>query len=140
MAIYIKNIRDAKSDETVWAIVRSIKNCTSNMIQVQDLSPSKELFYDYLKWKRYGTWNINKFNDEYVRRFISEIKSNDRAIMLLDMLMNIGAHSDVTLVCFCKDESMCHRSIIAGILQGFGADVVAGGDYSEYYSRFMLGY
>lgn len=42
------------------------------------------------------------------------------------------------LACFCGDETLCHRSIVAGLLQGAGADVrlASGADYSRYFEAF----
>lgn len=44
----------------------------------------------------------------------------------------------VGLACFCGDETLCHRSIVAGLLQGAGADVrlASGADYSRYFEAF----
>ena len=135
--IYVKNLRQASVDKNVWAIVRSLKN-PGRMTQVADLSPSKRLFWDYLSWKKAGNWNAEKFMNSYAPRFMSELKANLKAIQLLKDLTRRDPGDDVTLVCFCDDEALCHRSIIAGILQGAGASISAGSDYSRYYEQFDI--
>lgn len=135
--VQIKNIRETKKGENVWAIVRSLKS-PGTMKQVADLSPSKYLFWKYLDWKKAGKWNHDTFETMYVTTFLRELRANPAAIDLLRQLARMPADEDVTLVCFCDDETLCHRSIIAGILQGAGANIAlkSGADYSRYYSMF----
>jgi uncharacterized protein YeaO (DUF488 family) len=91
---------------------------------------SRELWKKYIKDK-----NVNR--SEYSRLYIEEIKDNPQAIQLLQTLsffVNdenhgkkpntqlqqeqqkiyelIQKHENVTLLCHCKDEKFCHRSIV----------------------------
>ena len=47
----IKSVWPGNYDE-VWAVVRSLKSNPKQLWQVQELSPSTSLFYDYLSWKK----------------------------------------------------------------------------------------
>lgn len=139
--IIIKNIRDAKSEpcDEIWAIVRSMKSKSAGIEQVQDLSPTWDLFKKYRALKEQGDWNEQTFQEIYVPQFLRELKANRNAINLLNKLYSADKRGEtICLVCFCPNEAMCHRSIIAGLLQGVGCDVrtETGADYSKYFTMF----
>jgi uncharacterized protein YeaO (DUF488 family) len=100
----------------------------------KELAPSRELWKKYVKDK-----NIDW--PEYSRLYIEEIKDNPKAIQLLQTLaffINdrnnrnkphlqlqqeqqeiydlIQKHDTVTLLCHCKDEKFCHRSIVKDMI------------------------
>lgn len=138
--IRITNISHAdRSFDENWAIVRSMKNKSDWIKQVTELSPSTDLFFKYRKLAENGNWNKDSFADIYVPQFISELKTNTAARDMLNYLYEqdkLG--KNICLVCFCTDETLCHRSIIAGILRGGGANVVTdtNNDYSEYFDMY----
>lgn len=129
------NIGHSDVADEVWAIVRSDKRVPSWMKHVPELSPSWELFKQYLTWRDCGHWNKDTFEREYVPRFLDEFKNGDSDLLCtLAYLKELDqSGKNIWLVCFCADETMCHRSIVAGILQGLGFNV-AGNDYSKYYN------
>lgn len=123
--ITITNIRNANPsfDET-WAIVRSMKHKSKWIKQVPDLSPTTDLFFTYRSLLLTGKWNQQTFDKIYTPRFITDLKRNTVAKQCLEYLYNAdqsGKH--ICLVCFCANEALCHRSIIAGILAGSGCQV-----------------
>lgn len=130
--IFIDNIRKPRTEE-IWAIVRSMKN-PGKMIWVPDLSPTQNLFYQYLKWRDAGHWNEQTFQRLYVPQFLKEAKANPNFHKFIQQLTQ--SDHDISLICFCTDETLCHRSIVAGILQGLGANVSAQNDYSHYYELY----
>jgi uncharacterized protein YeaO (DUF488 family) len=92
------------------------------------------LWKDYIKDKKID-WT------EYSRRYIEEIKDNPQALKLLQTLAFIvndrnhrkkplgqlqqeqqkifdliQKHDTATLLCHCKDEKFCHRSIVKDII------------------------
>lgn len=127
-------------DET-WAIVRSLKKPIKGVKQVADLSPSNNLFYSYLNWKKQGIWNAETFETKYVPTFIKELKANPNVQPLLAELVDKAkAGKNICLLCFCPDETLCHRSIIAGLLQGVdGVKVITNtnNDYSKYMKMYF---
>lgn len=136
--IYIRRISEvAKNqfDETL-AIVRSMKNKSEWIRQEALLSPSKDLFFKYLDLSKRGEWNENAFQNIYVPQFLRELKSNKDAVDLLNSVYRNGRNKNIALCCFCIDENLCHRSIIAGLLQGAGAKVDAKDDYSRYFDMY----
>ena len=72
-----------------------------------ELAPSKELKNAFIKYKTL-TWS------EYVGRYTDEIKNNPKAQKALEKLSNYDG--TVTLLCHCKDENLCHRSIVKQII------------------------
>ena len=103
----------------------------------KELAPSRELWKKYVKDK-----NIDW--PEYSKLYIEEIKENPQAIQLLQTLsffVNdknhrnkphtqlqqeqqkiydlIQKHGNVTLLCHCKDEKFCHRSIVKDLILNF---------------------
>ena len=139
--IAIRRISNVKPDEfdEVWAIVRSMKQPSSWIKQVTALSPEKSIFWHYLDLKKAGNWNENTFATDYVPAFISQLHNDPEAINMLNTLYQLDkAGKNICLVCFCMDETMCHRSIIAGLLQAVGCNVVTetGNDYRKYYDLF----
>ncbi len=137
----IKNIDKHVCSEEHWIIVRSLKNPiptpannpNSIVKQVAALSPSRELFYWYLNEKKAGRWGKNAFETGYVPRFINEIQKNRAAKALLTQLTIASDVHDITLYCFCPDETLCHRSIVAGILLGLGAKIDCDPSYKRYF-------
>lgn len=133
--IKIGNIRtlDPKFNGKQYLIVRSLKNPIKYAEQMIELSPSKQLFFDYLKWKKKGIWNEVTFKEQYLPRFLHELKNNSKAIQDLKRLIELDKNSeDVRLVCFCTDANMCHRRIIASILAENGANVVTDTKLDKY--------
>lgn len=107
-----KDISD-KYDE-VWLIVRSLKsvpNCNVPIYHVPALSPSPELFQCYLSWRDAGMWNKDMFERRYKPMFLKEMEQPE-AIGMLKILRERAEDKHILLVCYCKDEEMCHRSLV----------------------------
>lgn len=132
--ITITNIREmgGKRYDEVWGIVRSMKPM-DGVRQVQVLSPSWELFKKYRNLVESGSWNRNAFQSLYVPQFLEEMHSKEASYILNKLYLMDKAGKNICLFCFCTDESLCHRSIIAGLLQGAGCNVEGiAADYSHY--------
>jgi len=124
---------------TCYAIIRSMTYPIANVAQLDVLSPSKDLFFWYRRMEKAGKWNRHAFDDEYVPRFLAEISSNPAARRTLNDLIRRSRDGEhIALACYCGNESMCHRSIVAGLFSGTGVDVRtdSGRDYSAYYAQY----
>lgn len=137
--IFIGRINEVKPNEydETYAIVRSMKNPSPWIKQLPVLSPSKDLFVKYLTLKKTGRWNAETFKTIYLPQFLDEMRTEAALDALNKLCRNSQAGKRIALVCFCTDETLCHRSIVAGILQGAGADVklTSDTDYSHYYKK-----
>ena len=127
----IRNVNHAAYDE-VWAIVRSLKN-PGRMKHVPELSPSWALFKKYMQLRHAGQWNADTFKSVYVPVFLKEMSGMEPQRKLSELARLDRQGKRICLCCFCRDETLCHRSIIAGILQCAGIRVQGiKGDYSKY--------
>ena len=139
--IRITNIRNIGLNyDEVWAIVRKMKGSSSAIRQITGLSPSPDLFFKYRSLEKEGNWNADTFRSVYLPQFLKEIYESKEARFLLNQLyLRDKQERNVCLVCFCADETLCHRSIVAGLLQGVGCNVVTDtdNDYTEYYQMFL---
>lgn len=133
--ITITNIRNVKPNQydEVWAIVRSLKNKAQHIKHVPELSPSWDLFKQYLRLRDSGQWNAAAFKSIYVPAFLREMQAEQARKKISELVELDRQGKKICLVCFCYDETLCHRSIIAGILQCMGVQVQGvKGDCSEY--------
>lgn len=138
--IIVTSIASASRTEfdKTYAIVRSMKNQSPWIEQLPVLAPSKDLFFKYRNWVTNGEWNHEKFRSGYVPQFLREMTAQPARTMLNELYRRSGEGEHIQLCCFCTDETLCHRSIIAGLLQGAGANVwlSSGADYSGYFEQY----
>ena len=140
--IDILAIKDVKYEDynEIWAIVRSLKHPNPHIEQIQDLSPSWDLFSKFQNLKKAGNWNQKTFQEIYVPQFLNEMKSKNARKRLNELYLKDRAKKRIALICFCPDESLCHRSIIAGLLQGCGCEVTGvKQDYAAYFKAYKKG-
>lgn len=115
------DIGKVKCDE-VWLIVRSLKSLKTfpqasvPVFHVPDLSPSWELFTAFQNKKKAGQWNKDTFENWYKPIFLKEMEER-KAIVQLSRLRTESFRKDILCVCFCRDESMCHRSLVKSIIE-----------------------
>lgn len=74
------------------------------------LSPSKELLYraKYIEKMDFGM---------YRALFLKEILNNPKALKRIEELREIAKEKLVFLICYEKDSSKCHRSIVKDIIE-----------------------
>ena len=131
----IPNIRIYDYDE-VWWFVRSPDSLPQEEKLVQSLAPSRELFLKYREAFHAGQFGPEFFQNVYVSQFIAELSKNEDAKENLDYLRRKGSRREIVLGCYCEEEALCHRSIIAGILLGMGAEIDTSTEYKKYYEMF----
>lgn len=119
----ISNIHKGEYD-FVYALVRYMR-FSEWIIHVPELSPSVELFTYFRQSKNNGTWGKDTFDNYYKPKFIDQINNDPRALEKLNEIINLDKEGkSIALVCFCKDEDICHRSIIADMLKDNGVNVI----------------
>ena len=143
MMIDVRNIREVKYDDydEVWACVRSLKNpeLASKVKQVAELSPSQYLFHLYLETKRARSFNQKWFNEVYVPQFLKEMHYPEAKQKLNELFVADRAGKRICICCFCEEEELCHRSILAGLVQGCGCNVTGvKHDYSAYFLEYRI--
>jgi len=81
-----------------------------------ELAPSAELVKIAQQAADEKAWNA------FVRRYRSEMKKPEAA-RLLDLLSALSHQTDLSVGCYCEDESRCHRSVLRELLAEHGARV-----------------
>lgn len=127
---------DAQLYDENWLIVRSLKSLPAGAVHRPELSPSRSLFFKYLDVKKIGQFNEPWFQQVYVPTFLKELIQDRQNFLLLDQLYRDSFTKNILLACFCTDETLCHRSIVAGLLAGAGAQITCNPAYKTYYGMF----
>jgi len=98
--------------------VRKEEYSSKNIYDVwfPNLSPSEPLLKEGLAAKDEKSWKAFK------RKFLAEMKLPG-ASKDLDLLAALSHRTNMSIGCYCKDESRCHRSILRELLTERGADV-----------------
>ena len=81
-----------------------------------NLAPSEPLLKQAQAAKDEKSWQAFK------RNFLAELKS-PQASKDLDLLAALSHQTNMSLGCYCEDESRCHRSILRELLVQRGAEV-----------------
>ena len=132
----ISNICASDYDE-IWWIVRFPDSQPHREKLVQSLAPSRELFLKYREAFHAGLFGPEFFQTIYVPQFIAELSKNKETEDNLGYLCQESSRKNIVLGCYCENEPLCHRSIIAGILLGMGAKIQTNPEYRKYYEIFQ---
>jgi uncharacterized protein YeaO (DUF488 family) len=81
------------------------------------LSPSARLVSAALRARDARAWKA------FERRFRAEMHRPD-ASRTLDLLAALSHHADLSVGCYCEDETRCHRSILRALLKARGAAIL----------------
>ena len=134
----VSELNEYQYDEN-WLIVRKPDEIPAFVKHEPLLSPSPELFRKYRKAFHAGLFNQEYFDQVYVPQFLKELAMNEKAMGISEVLVTNSFHKDILLACYCEDESMCHRSIIGGVLLGMSADIEKVDKYKRYNDIFRGG-
>lgn len=130
----IRDINDTFNEN--WLIVRSLKKQPRNTIWLPDLSPNTQLFFAYRDAEKAGQFNQEWFQAYYVPAFLRQIENDGNAKKLLNQLYVESRTKNILLACFCTDETLCHRSIVGGLLAGANASIRCNPEYKKYYDMY----
>ncbi|MGI9316045.1 MAG: DUF488 domain-containing protein [bacterium] len=99
--------------------VPKVEYSTRNIYDVwfPNLSPSEEILKQFFPITDEKRWRSFK------RRFLAEMKAPGPS-RDLDVLAALSHQTNFSIGCYCDDESLCHRSILRGLLEKRGADLV----------------
>lgn len=81
-----------------------------------NLSPSTELVQEAKQAEDAQAWAA------FRRKFRSQMSEPDRS-RELDLLAALSRQTNLSLGCYCVDESRCHRSVLRELLAERGADL-----------------
>jgi uncharacterized protein YeaO (DUF488 family) len=86
-------------------------------VWLPDLAPSEPLVKEGLQASDDRAWR------RFVRRYRTEMKRPE-AMRLLALLAALSHQANLSVGCYCADEARCHRSVLKGLLQEHGANLV----------------
>jgi uncharacterized protein YeaO (DUF488 family) len=81
-----------------------------------ELAPSEELVKQAQQAADERAWRA------FERRYRAEMKRPE-ASRLLDLLAALSHQTDLSVGCYCQDESHCHRSVLRELLCEHGAEM-----------------
>lgn len=126
---------------SVWVVMREPpEGMPVRFLHVPVLAPTPELLLWFQQHKECIYRNPEMFEEDYAPRYIRELLDSQAALNeLLLLLSSVRKGKRIALVCTCYHEELCHRSILAGILQGVAPDIEmkASRDYIKYWTRLV---
>lgn len=133
----LKNVPTTDYDKRLFTVrePKSVDYKKYGLIHTPQLSPSPALFESFHKRWKYGKftpeeqrqmdaipdgtwWNL------YAPRFLYEMEARtdmQKALTRVEELLNQG--EDVLFICFCTDETHCHRGMLGDSFRKKGYDV-----------------
>lgn len=82
-----------------------------------NLSHGQELMKEGKSSQNEASWAVFK------KKFRSEMNGPD-ASKILDLLAALSHQTNMSLGCYCEDESRCHRSVLRELLMERGASLI----------------
>ena len=86
-------------------------------VWLPNLSPSPELMKAGKSAQDDRSWAL------FRRKFRAEM-SRPEVSRILDLLVALSHQTQLSVGCYCQDESRCHRSILRELLEERGADLI----------------
>ena len=135
----ILNLPDVVKENNIKTVYLPVRRLLSDIrykgvetIRVLDLAPSVNLLYK----TKMGSIDFKAYTDIY----LNEICSRPHIKTILNEIVARSESQNIAIVCYCTNEKECHRSILAGILDGLGAKTVTDfsiDNYKSYYNSFL---
>ena len=86
-------------------------------VWVPDLAPTAQL----VSWATADDWTDARWN-RFAREYRREMKE-PHAARLIALLAALSRNADLSVGCYCEDESRCHRSLLRELLIDSGAEM-----------------
>jgi len=87
-------------------------------VWLPDLSPSPELMKEGKSAQDDRSWAL------FRKKYRAEM-NRPEAIRVLELLAALSHQTQMSVGCYCEDETRCHRSILRELLKERGADIEA---------------
>src|SRR6185369_829613 len=85
-------------------------------VWLPNLAPSEALLKTALSATDARSW------DRFKRAYLAEMKAPD-ASKVLDLIAALSHRTNLSVGCYCENESRCHRSLLRELLVRRGADL-----------------
>ncbi|HEY7028548.1 MAG TPA: DUF488 family protein [Gemmatimonadales bacterium] len=83
-------------------------------VWLPELAPSAAVVKRALAANTQAEWNA------FVKRYRAEMKQPEK-VRLLTLLAALSQGTNLSVGCYCEDESRCHRSVLRELLRDHGA-------------------
>ena len=90
-------------------------------VWLPELAPSAEV----VSWALSEPWTDARWK-RYARRYRTEMRE-PAARHLIELLAAMSRQTNLSIGCYCEDESRCHRSLLREMLAEAGASIADGG-------------
>lgn len=87
-------------------------------VWLPELAPSQK----WVSWALSEPWTDARW-EKYARNYRREM-SEPRAQRLLELIAAMSQKTNVSVGCYCADETRCHRSLLRQLLRERGAKIV----------------
>lgn len=129
----IQNIGRIKADVKI-AAVQTIKRPAGAVFLCPELAPDNKMIDLKNRFKEQQSWNQQRFQDSYVPLYLDRLCTPEATKTLNWIYKLVKSGKTVAIGCYCADETICHRSILAGLFQALMLEVTGvKADYSAYY-------
>lgn len=143
------SIRDSKKyADAGWDVLVIVRNPgkfgdyiqkTEGLYYVPVLSPSQELTLKAKELRDAGKLDQKTFHTEIADPFLKELVVSDEAKNMLNRISKASKGGrKIALACFCQDPDICHRSVVAGLLQAVGNPSQGIAEYSPYMFDYLV--
>ena len=89
-------------------------------VWLPELAPSAEV----VSWALAEPWTDARWN-RYARRYRKEMRE-PAARHLIELLAALSRQTNLSIGCYCEDETRCHRSLLREMLVDAGASITDG--------------
>lgn len=103
---YLSNMKYLEGYERYIIMRNPVRGVSKGNHICKELSPSQELLNKYKT-----SLSFDKFREEY----LTELKRNKKA--LEEILLQIYKGVNIAFICCEKDDSVCHRSVLAEFIK-----------------------
>lgn len=127
-SLYLMNINGIKGIEDQLAFkvfgVRIAKFLPNGWELRQELAPSRTLLFKAKALEKNKEWDTTAFQEFYLPNYLNEIRQNDKAYKEInEIATTLNKGHNVYYACYCKDHTICHRSIVGDIFERNGYNV-----------------
>lgn len=105
--------------------VRLAKFLPNGWVHKNSLTPEKSLLFKVKQLEKDGLWNKDSFQNFYKPNYLKSLKNNKQAKQeYQEIISHLENGNDVYYACYCRNETICHRSIVADLIHKKGYDII----------------
>lgn len=122
LRIHQAKLIEEKSGNKIFG-VRLAKFLPDGWLHLPNTGPSKSLLFEIKNLEKRNEWNSLSFKNLYLPKYLKDIKEKKALNEFLLMKEMLDKGEDVYYACYCKEERLCHRSIVKQIFKQRGYSV-----------------